>query len=166
MAAGRAERERERCRRRHFVCEGPGWARSRPRPRGGSRGGPAGALSRERSVRPLVGPNGGRCRGATGRVSLSVSGPELTELSRQSPRGSRSDPGRIQWISANMASPAGSSETQKQKRSAVARARGNFSGGNKRERPRARRERCPSGAGEAPAALFTPCKVKTQLFKN
>nr|XP_054505456.1 uncharacterized protein LOC129130870 isoform X1 [Agelaius phoeniceus] len=82
MAAGRAERERERCRRRHFVCEGPGWARSRPRPRGGSRGGPAGALSRERSVRPLVGPNGGRCRGATGRVSLSVSGPELTELSR------------------------------------------------------------------------------------
>lgn len=84
----------------------------------------------------------------------------------QSPRGSRSDPGRIQWISANMASPAGSSETQKQKRSAVARARGNFSGGNKRERPRARRERCPSGAGEAPAALFTLCKVKPSSLKT
>lgn len=84
----------------------------------------------------------------------------------QTPRGSRRDPGRIQWISANMASPAGSSETQKQKRSAVARAQGNFSGGNNPERPRARRERCPSRGWKAPAALFSPCKVKTRLLKT
>lgn len=65
-----------------------------------------------------------------------------------------------------MASPAGRSETQKQKRSAVARARGNFSGGNKPERPRARRERCPSRGWKAPAVLFSKSKPGSLKTKN
>lgn len=51
MAAGRAKRER--CRGRHFVCEGSGRAGPTPFAE------PAGALSREWSVGSPAGPNGG-----------------------------------------------------------------------------------------------------------